>query len=44
MVRLREECNHRGWMPLYHFTSPLVAPNILKGGFRTSTQGQGAPT
>jgi hypothetical protein len=41
MARLREKCDRRGLVPLYHFTSPPVAPSILKGGFRMSTQGLG---
>jgi len=41
MASVREECSKQGLAPLYHYTLPPVAPFILKGGFRMSTQGQG---
>ena len=41
MTDVRETCQRCKLVPLYHFTSPPVAPSILKGGLRMSTQGQG---
>jgi hypothetical protein len=41
MAKIRSKCEEMGWFPLYHYTVPAVAPFILKGGFRMSTQGQG---
>ena len=41
MEKIRSKCDEMGWVPLYHYTMPAVAPFILEGGFRMSTQGQG---
>jgi len=41
MEKIRSKCDEMGWVPLYHYTMPAVAPFILGGGFRMSTQGQG---
>ena len=41
MEKIRSKCDEMGWVPLYHYTVPAVAPFILEGGFRMSTQGQG---
>ena len=41
MEKIRSKCEAMGWVPLYHYTVPAVAPFILEGGFRMSTQGQG---
>ena len=41
METIRSKCDEMGWVPLYHYTVPAVAPFILEGGFRMSTQGQG---
>jgi hypothetical protein len=41
MQRVRETCAARGWLPLYHYTTPSVVASIARGGFRMSTQGQG---
>ena len=41
MEKIRTKCETMGWVPLYHYTVPAVAPFILQGGFRMSTQGQG---
>ena len=41
MEKIRSKCDEMGWVPLYHYTVPAVAPFILSGGFRMSTQGQG---
>jgi hypothetical protein len=38
---LRKEASSSNLIPLYHYTSPTVAPLILRGGLRMSTQGQG---
>ena len=38
---IRRKCERKGWVPMYHYTVPAVAPFILEGGFRMSTQGQG---
>lgn len=41
MDAIRAHCEGRGWLPLYHYTVPFVAPFILESGLRMSTQGQG---
>jgi hypothetical protein len=41
MSMVRAEAKKSNLIPLYHYTSPSVAPLILKGGLRMSTQGQG---
>jgi hypothetical protein len=41
MSEIRTKCDADGLVPLYHYTMPAIAPMILKGGFRMSTQGQG---
>jgi hypothetical protein len=41
LERIRFNAEEEGLIPLYHYTSPSVAPLILKGGLRMSTQGQG---
>jgi hypothetical protein len=41
MVAIRRECEAEGTVPLYHYTEHHVAPLIMEGGFRMSTQGQG---
>jgi hypothetical protein len=41
MSDIRHNAKKAGLIPLYHYTSPSVAPLILKGGLRMSTQGQG---
>ena len=41
MEKIRSKCEALGWVPLYHYTVPAVAPFILEGGFRMSTYGQG---
>ena len=40
MQAIRLRCNTEGTVPLYHYTAPPVAPLILAGGLRMSTQGQ----
>jgi hypothetical protein len=41
MAAVRRACEEEGTVPLYHYTMLAVAPFILGGGFRMSTQGQG---
>ena len=41
MQAVRQACAEEGTVPLYHYTMLSVAPLILRGGFRMSTQGQG---
>jgi hypothetical protein len=41
MRQIRFDAKEAGLIPLYHYTSPSVAPLILKSGLRMSTQGQG---
>jgi hypothetical protein len=41
MSQARNTCTARGWELVYHYTRASLAPNILKSGFRMSTQGQG---
>jgi hypothetical protein len=41
MNLIREQASKLGLVPLYHYTSESVAPLILNGGLRMSTQGQG---
>ena len=41
MAKVRAECSMEGTVPLYHYTMPAIAPMIISGGFRMSTQGQG---
>jgi hypothetical protein len=41
MEDVRRECAKEGTVPLYHYTLLPIAPMIIKGGFRMSTQGQG---
>jgi hypothetical protein len=41
LADIRYHAKRAGLIPLYHYTSPSVAPLILKGGLRMSTQGQG---
>lgn len=41
MSMIRLEAMKSNLIPLYHYTSPSVAPLILKGGLRMSTEGQG---
>jgi hypothetical protein len=41
MTYIRKEATKKGLVPLYHYTSPVVAPMIMSGGLRMSTQGQG---
>jgi hypothetical protein len=41
MTDIRDACTAKGWVPVYHYTSKLLGPLILKTGFRMSTQGQG---
>ena len=41
MQAVRRACEQEGTVPLYHYTMLSVAPFILGGGFRMSTQGQG---
>jgi hypothetical protein len=38
---IRKEAARSNLIPLYHYTSPTVAPMIMRGGLRMSTQGQG---
>jgi hypothetical protein len=41
MKQIRSDAEESKLIPLYHYTSPGIAPLILKGGLRMSTQGQG---
>jgi len=41
MAGIREVCASKGWLPLYHYSHPTLAPLIAKGGLRMSTNGQG---
>jgi hypothetical protein len=41
MTEARTVCKVNKWVPLYHYTMPAVAPSMLKGGLRMSTQVQG---
>jgi hypothetical protein len=41
MRQIRFDAKEVGLIPLYHYTSPSVAPLILNSGLRMSTQGQG---
>ena len=41
MAAVRRACEEEGTVPLYHYTILAVAPFILGGGFRMSTQGHG---
>jgi hypothetical protein len=41
MTKIRSLAAKSNLIPLYHYTSPSVAPLILSGGLRMSTQGQG---
>lgn len=41
MAEIRADCAAHGLVPLYHYTTPGVAPLIADTGFRMSTQGQG---
>ena len=41
MGAARAACEEHGLAPVFHYTHPALAPLILSGGFRMSTQGQG---
>jgi len=41
MNEIRHICDHRGLVPLYHYTSVYVSSYIFNGGLRVSTEGKG---
>lgn len=41
MATIRNTASKHDWVPLYHYTNPMLASSIAKTGFRMSTQGQG---